>query len=367
MDKNTSILRVVIKDLGSLAKREDILNQNISVLVDSFESISKVSSNKREIDSRIRTNIQEMKSDPTFDTEFKQICSQSVRNREVSYFKFTFRTDSDNDLFILNQEDIIFNINLRKVIQNENIELIHKGLIIKYQKAFNILIVTSEIFSRIEAKELGGAYADDGKDKEMGEDPDEDFEKRKINKRKNPFYNKLTERDKMNFQLYHQDPTCNILVNFTLLNNAQGAKVLEGMIKQANTLYMRGQFGDFDMNDNLRKMWHDKITLFNDACVRLLTYKQPEAEKLDEVELAVQQQGEIRENRAQQQVREGEYSFNEYSLEDVKFFISDIEKRVPYVLPHTAVNERIFLALNPGFILDCFKFLPKKVRLDNSR
>ena len=361
MDKKTETLRVVIKDLGPLARREDILNQNIGVLVDSPDAIAKVAMNKREIENKLRVSAQLMRGDTTFDNEYKQIASQSVRSREVGYFKFYLQEDSDPDVFILNQEEVIFTISLRKIqAVKEGREIVNKGLVLKYQKAFSILIVSSEVFSRVESKELGGPQADDRpKDgNEMEDEEDNDVQKRKIARRKNPFFNKITERDKMNFQQYHQDRITNVLVNYMLMNNASGAKVIEGIIRQANELYMRSGT-DFEKNQNTKKLWGEKLEMFRDACTRLLAYKEHEAERNDAAE---QNGGQNRQSQNQNQPpRQGQFSFNEYTIEDVKFFIDEVEDRINFVLPHTELNRRLFLALSTSFVYDLFRFLPRKV------
>lgn len=355
MDKKTETLRVVIKDLGPLARREDILNQNIGVLVDSPDNISKVATIKREIENKLRVSAQLMRGDPTFDNEYKQIAAQSVRSREVAYFKFYLPEDLDPDVFILNQEEVIFTISLKKMQAiKDGREVVHKGLVLKYQKAFSILIISSDVFGRLESKELGGAQADDRpRDaNDMEDEEDNEVQRRRIARRKNPFFNKITERDKMNFQQYHQDRITNVLVNYMLMNNASGAKVIEGIIRQANELYMRSGT-DFEKNLNTKKLWNEKLEQFRDACTRLLAYKEHEAERVEVVEQNRQNQN--------QPPRQGLFSFNEYTVEDVKFFIEEVEDRVNFVLPNTELNRRLFLALSTNFVYDLFRFLPRKV------
>jgi hypothetical protein len=373
MDKDkqqTADLRVIIKDLGGLAKREDFLNQQIQVLVDTPDHITGLLTNRKSVEQKIRANFNRMRTDQGFDMEDRQIRSQSLVPREVMFMKFyEVPVNTQVDVVLVDGDQMLLRFNLNKLSDEKPVLVHDKKLILKYQKNFNLLVITSETFQRREDREMGDQFGQ-GDDDNMEENAKEKEEKRKeIARRRNPFNNKLTERDKMGFQQFHQDAIVSNLMNITTMNSANGKAVLEGIIRQGNVFFLRGKEDDLEKSDVKRQEWNNKLIMYHGVCRGFLQYKDIEAEIIMEELLQEDDDGEGRvEQRArmlENNQNQGKFSYNDYELSDIGFFEDTYKENVQYVLPNADINNKLLLALNPNFVLNLFNYQSKKVGNSN--
>lgn len=367
MDKDkqpTADFRVIIKDLGNLAKREDFLNQQIHLLMDKPDQLTDLLTNRKQVEAKIRANITRMRGDQGFETEDRQVRSQSLVPREVQFLKFyDIPINTQVDVALVDGDQLLLRFNLNKMFDEKPVIVHEKKLVLRFQKNFNILVITSDSFQRREERELGDQF---GQDDEMNEDIKEKEERKKeIARRRNPFNNKLTERDKMGFQQFHQDALVSNMMNITTMNSANGKFVLEGMIRQANVFFLRKD-EEIEKSDPKRQEWNTKLTLFHNVCRGFLQFKDIEAEIMMEDLLqnedgdgpaGIEQRARLLENAQNQ----GKFSFNDYELHDIGFFEEEYKENVHYVLPNHDLNNKLLLALSPSFVLSLFNYQPKKV------
>ena len=379
MESRTGILRVVVKDLGSLVKKEDLANQMVNIVVDSNDNVSKLFANKKMVEQRIKNNMNAARADPGYEMEYKQITNQSSNPRDVLYFKFfDIKVNGDNSVVVVNGEDPVLKFELEKVMNLGTLELKEKGLVFKYQNNFNLLIISSESFNKREHKDgkgldYGGRLRAFGMDEE---DDDEDGSKKRAAARKrNPFLNKLTERDMMGFQLYHADKNVNTLLNIAMSNNGNGKSVLEAVIKVGNSIF-RSLGSGFEQSDPLKQRWNVTLNVFQQACATFLPYKDFSADLLNEgadPEAYIgrleggkyQQPQQIQQPLTLQQQAEQLFSFNEFSIDELAFFEEEFKNIIPYLLPNHDLNHRFFKALNPSFVYTLFAFQSKKQQQQN--
>jgi hypothetical protein len=373
MDKDKQLvdLRVIIKDLGNLAKREDFLNQQVHVLVETPGQLSDLLTNRKALEQKIRANLNRMRADQGFDVEDRQVRSQSLMPREVQFLKFyELPLHTQVDVAVVDGDQMLLRFNLNKLMDEKPVVLHEKKLVLKYQKNFNILVVTSDYFQRREERENGDltAGADDNVMEESAKEKEE--KKKEIARRRNPFNNKLNERDKVGFQPYHPDVIVSNLMNITTQQSANGRAVLEGIIKQGNVIFLQSKENTIDKSEVKRQDWNARLTTFHNMCRGFLQYKDLEAEILledllegDEERVGVEQRANILENAQNQ----GKFSFNDFDLHDIGFFEEQYRDNIYYVLPNVQINNKILLALNPSFVLTLFNYQSKKVGGSNPR
>lgn len=369
MDKDkqqTADLRVIIKDLGGLAKREDFLNQQIHVLVDKPDHLNELLTNRKAVESKIRANINRMRGDQGFDTEDRQVRSQSLVPREVQFLKFyEVPLHTQVDVALVDGDVMLLRFNLNKLADEKPVSVNEKKLIIKYQKNFNILVISSDNFQRREEREMGD-QGDRGDDDGMEDNAREREERKKeIARRKNPFNNKMTERDKMGFQMFHQDQLVSNLMNITTMNSANGKAVLEGIIRQANIFFLKGKEDELEKSEPKRQEWNGKLNIYHNVCRGFLQYKDIETEIMMEDLLQNDEEGiggiEQRARLLEGAQNQGKFSFNDFDLHDIGFFEETYKDNVHYVLPNPEVNNKLLLALSPTFVLTLFNYQSKKV------
>jgi hypothetical protein len=377
MENRQGTLRVVVKDLGSLVRKEDILQQSVNIIVDTPEALGKLFANTKEVEKKIRANTNAMRADPGYEMEYKQVVNQSFNPRDVMYFKFLEVKEKDeNDVVIVNGDQPVLKFSLDKVMNMKEIDIKDKGLVLKYQPNFKLLIISTDAFNRREAREGKGDPGRGRNQQAMDEDDDEedDSKKRLAQRRKNPFLNKLTERDQMGFQLYHQDKPTNILLNIALSSNGNGKNVLDGVIKLGNTYFRT--MGDFEKSEPLKQRWRVTLDNFQQVCRGFLPYKDFTQDLLNDgldpellnPEGQPAQQGQQQQALGQNQGGANNdqlFSFNEYTIDELAFFEEEFKGIIPYLLPNLDLNHRFFTALNPSFVLTLFTFQSKKQQQAN--
>jgi hypothetical protein len=370
MDKDkqpTADLRVILKDLGGLAKREDFLNQQIHVLVDKPDGLSELLTNRKAVEGKIRANINRMRGDQGFDTEDRQVRSQSLVPREVQFLKFyDVPLTTQVDIALVDGDQMLLRFNLNKLADEKPVSVHEKKLILKYQKNFNILVISSDNFQRREEREMGEQLNERADEDGMEDNAREKEERRKeIARRRNPFNNKLTERDKMGFQQFHQDALVSNLMNITTMNSANGKAVLEGLIRQANVFFLKGKEDELEKSESKKQEWNAKLIIYHNVCRGFLQYKDIEAELMMEDLLQNDEDGnagiEQRARLLDGAQNQGKFSFNDYELQDIGFFEDTYRENVQYVLPNPDINNKLLLALNPSFVLTLFNYQSKKV------
>lgn len=374
MDKDkqpSADLRVVIKDLGGLAKREDFLNQQVHVLVDRVDHLNELLANRKAIEQKIRANINRMRNDPLFDGEDRQVRSQSLVPREVQFLKFyEVPINTQVGVALIDGDHTLLRFTLNELADEKPVVLKDKKLILKYQKNFNILVITSDNFQRREEREVGEVFGQGEEEMMEGSAKEREEKKKEIARRRNPFTNKLNERDRMGFQQFHQDALVSNLMNITTMNSANGKAVLEGIIRQANVFFLRGKEAELEENEAKRQEWNAKLAIYHNVCRGFLQYKDIEAEIMMEDLLQNDEEGlggiEQRARLLENAQNQGKFSFNDYDLQDIGFFEDTYRDNVRYVLPNTDINNKLLLALNPSFVLTLFNHQSKKVSLHHS-
>lgn len=356
-----STVRVVIKDLGGLAKREDLLSQQVNVLIETPQELNLMLVTKGAVMQKIRANIADMRHDPGFDSEDRQVRKQSLLSREVAFMKFyNVPLNTQVEIAIMDGEQLLLRFALNKLYKEEAVQVTDKKVILKYQNNFNLLVVSSEAFIRREEREAnGGAEFID--DDAMEDSIKEREEKRKeIIRRRNPFNNKLTDRDRAGFQPVHQDIVVSNLMNITTMSSANGKMVMEGIIKQANIFFIRSRAEELEKSEVKRKEWNDKLAIFHNICRGFLQYRDIEQDiMMDEMfegGMGVNERAQMLVGDAHQ----GQFSFNDYDVWEIGFFEKKYKDNFNFVMPNTDLNNKLFLALSPSFVLTLFTYQPKK-------
>ena len=165
--------------------------------------------------------------------------------------------------------------------------------------------------------------------------------------RKNPFNNKLQARDRAIFQPYHQNLTVNDLINITMQAQAQGSKVIEGMIKVANNLFIRNE--NFDKSEAVKNnIWLPALRAYTEYCYNTLPARDIEAELADNEEMymddfldadadiiedEIDERNDEKEKKKDRQVNQQDWSYNPYEAKEIHFFLDLFKERLPYVFP----------------------------------
>ena len=359
-------MRVVIKDLGGLARREDLLSQQVNVLVETSKDMNMLLATSGAVAQKIRTNIGMMRQDMSFDVEDRQVRKQSLMPREISFMKFyQVPLNTQVDVAIVDGEQLLLRFALKKLYPEVPVQVTDKKIILKYQNNFNLLVISSDNFSRREERESGRVeYFDHDEMEDSAKDREE--KRKEIIRKRNPFNNRLNDRDKTGFQPVHQDSLVSNLINITTMNSAHGGKVLEGLIRQANVLFIRERAEELEKNEAKRREWTEKLTIYHNVCRGFLQYRYIEQEILmDEAMGEGGMEMNDRVNLFDVANHKGKFSFNEYEIWDIGFFERRYSDNIAYLLPNSDINNKLFLALSPKFVLSLFTYEPKKNMANN--
>ena len=182
-------LRVLIKSLGLLVKQEDILNQQVYVLVEKPDVLKGVLTAPSLLDAAVKRNYERMQGDYVYPSEHAQLGRQSKRPRDMIYSKF-YQVDyrENHEIAVMNGNKLIMKFSLFDVKDLKEIYLKEIGIFARYQKSLNMVVIEKE-----------GAAQYGKEDGEGNGDSDNEQDQRILQRKNNPFNQKITAKDHMKY------------------------------------------------------------------------------------------------------------------------------------------------------------------------
>jgi hypothetical protein len=378
---DNSALRVVIKDLDTFGKADDLNKGVVQLVIDTPENIDTLLSNPSMIGQRILKNNEDMAKDTSYKSELSQIQSQVISKKDTYYLKLyglALAPQSDIDLAIFSKKgELIFRTELGPLLDDYAMkELDTGGLILKIQNNLKVLIVGS----RKQIKnELDGNYVARAK-----YDKSAEAERLEKLKSEGPLRH-MMEMDSVKriadtAKLVPGNETANMLM-YEYSKTGKGytaASLLDTYFK-----FMNYRFEEWVKTKGTGDL--PQLTTANRQAIELFMKKVIEAEGTD-LKKNFRNQNSIdqllkvyAEARIDQSSNDDMYNhFNgdakltdiflaEYSANDVNWFFKsdDTEKRLSIFLPETNLKQAIFQAIQTDFVFDLFQHIPLRVISNN--